>query len=102
MKRFCTTLFALILTVVCVAQTEDFSIDHETVLSGISSATTITHAGDERIFATEQPGRIRVFYRDGTLESEPFIDIQSRVQDAGGEQGLLGLAFEPDFCESGR
>jgi len=102
MKRFCITLFTLILTVVCVAQTEDFSIDHETVLSGISSATTITHAGDERIFATEQPGRIRVFYRDGTLESEPFIDIQSRVQDAGGEQGLLGLAFEPDFCESGR
>ncbi|HKL39079.1 MAG TPA: PQQ-dependent sugar dehydrogenase, partial [Cryomorphaceae bacterium] len=82
--------------------TENFSIAHETLLSEISSATTITHAGDERIFATEQPGRIRVFYRDGVVEQEPFMDIEDRVQDTGGEQGLLGLAFDPDFCESGR
>jgi glucose/arabinose dehydrogenase len=80
---------------------DDFSIGYEEVLSGISSPTTITHAGDERIFVTEQSGRIRVFYRDGTLESEPFLDIQDRVT-SGGERGLLGLAFEPDFCESGR
>jgi glucose/arabinose dehydrogenase len=81
---------------------EIFEIDYETILSGITAATTITHAGDERIFLTEKPGTIRIFYRDGTLEENPFMDIQDRVQDIGGEQGLLGLAFEPDFCESGR
>lgn len=81
---------------------EDFSIDSETILTGITDATTITHAGDERIFLTEQPGTIRIFYRDGTLVGEPFMDISDRVQDTGGEQGLLGLAFEPDYCESGR
>jgi len=81
---------------------DDFSISHEMITSDISNPTTITHAGDERIFVTEQPGTIKVFYRDGAVESEPFLDIQDRVQDLGGEQGLLGLAFEPDFCESGR
>lgn len=82
--------------------TEDFSIDYETIVTGINSLTTITHAGDERIFATQQPGRIRIFYRAGTLESMPFMDIQSRVEDGASEQGLLGLAFEPNFCETGR
>jgi len=80
---------------------EDFSIDYETVLTGIDGATTITNAGDERIFVTEQSGRILVFYRDGSIEQEAFLDIQSSVE-SGGEKGLLGLAFEPNFCESGR
>ncbi len=129
MKIFSVTLITLILSASCFSQNEDrsslssaalkyeseegdnsefgtdgsgnFSIDEETILTGISSATTITHAGDERIFATEQAGRIRVFYRDGSIEDEPFMDIEDRVT-SGGERGLLGLAFAPDFCESGR
>jgi len=79
-----------------------FEIASELIVSGINSPTTITNAGDERLFVTEQSGVIRVFDRDGNLESTPFMDIQSRVQDVGGEQGLLGLAFEANFCETGR
>ncbi len=79
-----------------------FSLESDLVVSGVNAPTTITHAGDARIFVTEQPGRIRVFDREGNLEPGSFMNIQDRVQDAGSEQGLLGLAFPPDFCESGR
>ncbi|MFM9139863.1 MAG: PQQ-dependent sugar dehydrogenase, partial [Solirubrobacterales bacterium] len=48
----------------------------------------------------EQPGRILVV-RDGKRQAQPFLDIRSRVL-AGGEQGLLGLAFAPDYASSGR
>jgi glucose/arabinose dehydrogenase len=79
-----------------------FQIASELIVTGINSPTTITNAGDERLFVTEQAGVIRVFDRDGNLESTPFMNIQNRVQDVGGEQGLLGLAFEANFCETGR
>ncbi|MFQ5537274.1 MAG: PQQ-dependent sugar dehydrogenase [Gemmatimonadota bacterium] len=55
---------------------------------------------DPRLFIVEQPGRIRVV-RDGNLVAEPFLDITDRVS-YGGERGLLGLAFDPDFRASGR
>lgn len=53
-----------------------------------------------RLFVVEQGGRIRVV-RDGRVLSRPFLDISSQVV-SGGEQGLLGLAFAPDYARSGR
>ena len=53
-----------------------------------------------RVFVVEQDGRIRVV-RNGRVLTRPFLDIADRVQ-AGGEQGLLGLAFAPDYAQSGR
>ena len=47
----------------------------------------------------EQPGRIIVL-RDGRRLARPFLDIRAKVT-AGGEQGLLGLAFAPDYSRSG-
>ncbi len=60
------------------------------------------HAGDGsgRLFVLEQAGRIRVI-RDGRLVPAPYLDISDRVR-AGGEQGLLGLAFAPTFATDGR
>jgi glucose/arabinose dehydrogenase len=52
-----------------------------------------------RIFVVEQGGRIRVV-RGGRVLSRPFLDI-SRDVVSGGEQGLLGLAFAPDYARSG-
>ena len=52
-----------------------------------------------RVMVVEQPGRILVV-RDGKRLSRPFLDIRSRVL-SGGEQGLLGLAFAPDYARSG-
>jgi glucose/arabinose dehydrogenase len=48
----------------------------------------------------EQAGRVRVL-RDGALQSTDFLDLRSQIASSG-EQGLLGLAFAPDFASSGR
>jgi cysteine-rich repeat protein len=53
-----------------------------------------------RLFIVEQEGRIRIV-KDGTLLDDPFLAIEGRIRD-GGEQGLLGLAFHPDFETNGR
>jgi glucose/arabinose dehydrogenase len=75
----------------------------ELVTDGLVDPTGITNAGDGsgRLFVTERPGRIMVVEADGSLRGEPFVDLSSRVL-SGGERGLLGLAFHPDFEENGR
>ncbi len=67
--------------------------------AGLDKPVEITHAGDARLFIIEQEGRIRVF-KGGRLLSEPFLDLTARVSCCG-EQGLLGLAFPPDYAETG-
>jgi glucose/arabinose dehydrogenase len=57
--------------------------------------------GDERrLFVVEQGGRIRVI-RGGRTLAEPFLDVSDRIV-SGGEQGLLSMAFAPDYARSGR
>ena len=57
--------------------------------------------GDRRrLFVVEQGGRIRVV-RGGRVLRRPFLDVSSQVV-SGGEQGLLGLAFAPDYARSRR
>ncbi len=69
----------------------------ERVVAGLDAPLAIANAGDGggRLFVVEQAGRIRVI-RDGRLETTPFLDIRDRIE-AGGERGLLGLAFHPGF-----
>lgn len=60
-----------------------------------------TPPGDtDRLFVVDQPGEIYV-YQDGAMLETPFLDISSIVNDQGNEQGLLGLAFHPDYAENG-
>jgi glucose/arabinose dehydrogenase len=54
---------------------------------------------NRRIFVVEQEGRI-VVVRGGRRLAQPFLDIRSKVT-AGGEQGLLSMAFAPDYAQSG-
>ena len=64
----------------------------------------IYHAGDNRLFVLEQPGTIKVFNNDpSTTSVQTFLNITSIVdQDPGyTEEGLLGLAFHPNFNENG-
>ena len=69
-------------------------------VGGLVRPTDLTHAGDPRtLYVTEQPGRVRVI-RDGVLLPEPFLDLTDRVGARGNEQGLLGIAFAPDFAQS--
>ena len=57
--------------------------------------------GDRRrVFVVEQGGRIRVV-RGGRVLPRPFLDVSAQIV-SGGEQGLLGLAFAPDYARSRR
>ena len=56
--------------------------------------------GDPRLFVVEKEGRIRVFNGDGS-DRGTFLDLRGRLS-TGSEQGLLGLAFAPDYAASGR
>ena len=66
-------------------------------VDGLSAPVDVTNAGDGtgRLFIAEQAGRIRIV-RDGALVDRPFLDIIGRIK-SGGERGLLGLAFHPDY-----
>ena len=57
--------------------------------------------GTDRVFVVEQPGVIRVFNNSVTsVSSSSFLDISTHVV-YGGEQGLLGLAFHPNYRSNG-
>lgn len=82
-------------------QRGELAVEWATYATGLEAPVyAVSPPGDPRLFVVEQPGRIRVI-RDGNLNAEPFLDLTSRVR-FGGEQGLLGLAFDPDFRASGR
>jgi len=72
------------------------------LVDGLSSPVGLAHAGDgsDRLFVLEQVGIIRVL-RDGSLLLDPFLDIIDRVGSQGNEQGLLGLAFHPQYAQNG-
>ena len=60
---------------------------------------TAPRSDRRRLFVVEQAGTIRVL-RDGRRRAAPFLDIRSDVS-AGGERGLLSMAFAPDYSRSG-
>lgn len=57
--------------------------------------------GTGRLFINEKAGRIRIL-QSGELLAQPFLDITDRVGSSGSEQGMLGLAFHPQYEENGR
>ena len=65
-------------------------------------ALGLVNAGDgsDRLFVVRQNGIIEVFDDDGNGSPEDFMNISGRLT-SGGEQGLLGLAFHPDFDDNG-
>lgn len=63
--------------------------------------TDITHAGDDRLFLVEKPGAIRIAPSPDAVNALLFLDLTDRVLSSGHEQGLLGLAFHPDYAQNG-
>jgi len=72
------------------------------VTTGLLQPVHVTHAGDGsgRLFVVERAGRIRVI-KNGALLAQPYLDISSLVQDGYIEQGLLSVAFDPNFETNG-
>ncbi len=74
----------------------------QTIATGLDRPIFLTSpTGDARLFVAEQPGVIRLII-DDTLVDTAFLDIRNIVRDTGNEQGLLGMAFHPDFALNGR
>ena len=72
------------------------------VASGLRNPLDLQAAASdrERLYVVEQGGRIRVI-RNGQLQPTPFLDVSERIS-SGGERGLLGLAFHPQFATNRR
>ncbi|MGK0618979.1 PQQ-dependent sugar dehydrogenase [Meiothermus cerbereus] len=71
------------------------------VSSGLTQPLYLTHAGDGSgdLYVVEKAGRIRII-EGRTLRTQPFLDITGKTAK-GGEQGLLGLAFHPNYRNNG-
>ena len=78
------------------------SLRLETVVSGLEAPVEVARAPGEpdRLYVVEQPGRIRIV-EDGVLRRRPFA-VVARAHMGESEQGLLGLAFHPDYARNGR
>ncbi|MEW5958791.1 MAG: PQQ-dependent sugar dehydrogenase [Chloroflexota bacterium] len=81
----------------------DVQITLDPLAGGFNAPVQVTHAGDGsgRLFVVEQSGRIRIIDSNGTVLSTPFLNLSSLVSCCGGEQGLLGLAFHPNYETNG-
>ncbi len=75
----------------------------QAVATGLDHPIGIANAGDGsgRLFVNEQAGTVRVVDAGGAVRKDPFVDLRDRIL-AGGERGLLGLAFHPGFPQDGR
>jgi glucose/arabinose dehydrogenase len=69
--------------------------------TGFNRPVDIAHCGDSRLFVVEQAGYIWVVDSLGVKSAQPFLDIRTRVLSSGNEQGLLGLAFHPNYAQNG-
>ncbi len=89
-------LLALLLPIPAAA---DYSL--EEWVTGLAAPVCVTAPpGDtDRLFIVEQSGRIRIF-ENGNLNAAPFLNV-SAITSTGGERGLLGLAFHPDYANNG-
>ncbi len=79
-----------------------FDVGLEEVANGFDGPLFVATppADADRLFVVEKGGTIQVLI-DGEVAAAPFLDIIDRVGSEGSEQGLLGLAFAPDYAESG-
>jgi glucose/arabinose dehydrogenase len=78
------------------------TISFSRVARNLSQPLFVTHAADSsgRLFIVEKGGRIKIL-KNGTVLPTPFLNISTKVS-TGSEQGLLGLAFHPDYASNGK
>ena len=100
--RLIVTLLSVAMVAACAlsaspATSLTGSVKVAVATSGFDSPLDVTNAGDGsgRLFVVERAGRIRLV-KGGALVGRPFLDISGRIA-SGGERGLLGLAFHPDY-----
>ncbi len=95
MKNNLTLLLLIFLAVNALAQKPVAYLTQ--FANGFTRPCDITHCGDNRLFVVEQRGRIWILDANGNKLPTPFLDIDPSVGSSGNEQGLLGLAFHPNY-----
>lgn len=97
--RFLYLLIALIF-IQFESKSQSGTIALQSFGTGFASPVDIENCGDSRLFVVEQDGLIRILNSNGTINPTPFLNITSLTNQSG-EQGLLGLAFHPNYSTNG-
>ena len=87
--------------------TPDVPIGLRFVAGGFTAPISIAdpHDGSGRLFMVDQTGYVKIFYTNGTVIEQPFLDVRARlvrIDPAYDERGLLSIAFHPQFASNGR
>ena len=98
LKKTTILAFFTAVTIVSFAQP---AIQLENFATGLSAPVDIVNAGDDRLFVVERYGYIKIVQPDGSVNPVNFLDIHTQVESGYQEQGLLGLAFHPNYAENG-
>lgn len=99
MKKFFTLLFPVFFQVTLALSQPQIELVN--FASGFIRPLDIANAGDDRLFIVEQRGLIWILDENGNKLPQPFLNIDPSVGSGGNEQGLLGLAFHPDYANNG-
>jgi glucose/arabinose dehydrogenase len=84
-----------------LAPLQEVSLD--LVFEGFQQPTVVTApVGDDRIFVVQRVGVIRILDENRTMLEPAFLDLTDQVLAGGIEQGMLGLAFHPDYANNSR
>jgi glucose/arabinose dehydrogenase len=83
--------------------TPDPTLELAQVASGFEQPVAVTNAGDGsgRLFVVERGGLVHVV-EDGSVQATAYLDLSAELGAQAGENGLLGLAFHPEFASNGR
>lgn len=90
-------LYSIFFAINLMAQSD---IELKEYANGFITPVDIANAGDERLFVVEQRGLIKIVQPNGSVLERPFLNIQNRIA-FGGEKGLLGIAFHPEYENNG-
>ncbi|NOK63851.1 MAG: glucose dehydrogenase [Chloroflexi bacterium AL-W] len=87
--------------VAALGSLKELRINLEPIVTDLDRPLYVTHAGDgsNRMFVVEKAGRIMLL-RDNTPAATPFLDITERVGSRASEQGLLSVAFHPNYAQN--
>ena len=96
--KIITSLLALFFSCIAYSQT----IGLASFATGFTNPIEITHPNnDSRLFIVEQGGKIKILNSDGTTNATPYLTLTTSTISTGGERGLLGLAFHPNYDSNG-
>lgn len=97
MKKIITFLLISLVSFITNAQNIDIAL----AANGFDRPVSIKHGFDNKLFIVEQKGVIKILNANGSVNTTPFLNINTKVIDGGGERGLLGLAFHPNYTTNG-